>query len=388
MIAGAGIGGLTCALALIRRGFRAVVLEQAEALDPVGAGIQLSPNASRILIDLGLAERLEAAVTVPREIRVLRSHNAREIVRAAIGPGAAFRYGAPYWVVHRGDLQAALVERLQASADGALHLGRSVEDFAVHAHGVTVETRTSAGPRSEHGIALVGADGLWSQMRGRVGNETPAHFCGRTAWRATVAADLVPQEFREPITWLWLGPKAHLVHYSVRAGAAVNIVAIIEDDWQNPGWSEPGVRADILARFSAWAAEPRALLATPDSWSKWALFERTPLRTWTAGPVTLLGDAAHPILPFLAQGGAMAIEDGAVLADCLARRADRPASAFETYEGLRRPRTVRVARASRNNGWIYHLSGPAALARNIALQRLSGEKLLTRYDWLYDWRPD
>src|SRR6266487_310589 len=175
MIAGAGIGGLTCALALIRRGFRAVVLEQAEALDPVGAGIQLSPNASRILIDLGLAERLEPAVTVPREIRVLRSHNAREIVRAAVGPGAAFRYGAPYWVVHRG---------------------RSVEDFAIHAHGVTVETRTSAGPRSEHGIALVGADGLWSQMRGRIGNETPAHFCGRTAWRATVAADLVPQEFR------------------------------------------------------------------------------------------------------------------------------------------------------------------------------------------------
>src|SRR5438132_442240 len=137
MIAGAGIGGLTCALALIRRGFRAVVLEQAETLEPAGAGIQLSPNATRILLDLGVAERLAGTVGAPQEIRGLRSHNAREIVRATIGAGAAFRYGSPYWVVHRGDLHAALVERLRASADGALHLGRSVEDFAVHAHGVT-----------------------------------------------------------------------------------------------------------------------------------------------------------------------------------------------------------------------------------------------------------
>ena len=387
MIAGAGIGGLTCALALTRRGFRVVVLEQAEVLEPVGAGIQLSPNATRILIDLGLAERLAPAVVAPQEIRVLRSHNAREIVRGAIGADAAFRYGAPYWVVHRGDLQAALLECLQASPDGALHLGRRVEDFAVHAHGVTVETRTQAGTRDEHGIALIGADGLWSRIRGRLGDDTPAKFCGRTAWRAIVSADLVPLEFREPITWLWLGAEAHLVHYPVRAGAAVNIVAIIRDDWQSPGWSEPGARADVLARFSGWAAEPRALMAIPDSWSKWALFERPALRAWTAGPVTVLGDAAHPILPFLAQGGAMAIEDAAVLADCLARWPDRPALAFETYEGLRRSRTQRVAQESHFNGIIYHLRGLAAVARNLALGRLSGEKLLRRYDWLYDWRP-
>jgi salicylate hydroxylase len=388
MIAGAGIGGLTCALALIRRGFRAAVLEQTDALEPVGAGIQLTPNATRILIDLGLAERLAPAVVAPQEIRVLRSHNAREIVRATIGAAAAFRYGAPYWVVHRGDLQAALLERLRASADGALHLGRRVEDFAVHAHGVTVETRTRGGTRDEHGIALVAADGLWSRIRGRIDNDGPPQFCGRTAWRATVSADLVPTEFREPITWLWLGTEAHLVHYPVRAGAAVNIVAVVRDDWQNPGWSAPGARADVLARFSGWAAEPRALMAIPDSWTKWALFERPALRAWTAGPVTLLGDAAHPILPFLAQGGAMAIEDAAVLADCLARWPDRPALAFETYEGLRRSRTQRVAQESHFNGIIYHLRGPAAVARNFALGRLSGEKLLRRYDWLYDWRPD
>jgi salicylate hydroxylase len=388
LIAGAGIGGLACALALIRRGFRAVVLEQAEALEATGAGIQLSPNATRILVDLGVTERLAGAAVAPEEIRVLRSHNAREIVRGTIGPGAAFRYGAPYWVVHRGDLQAALVERLQASADGALQLGRQVEDFAVHAHGVTVETKTPAGPRQEHGMALVGADGLWSRVRGRLGDEAPAQFSGRTAWRAIIPSDLVPSAFRQPITWLWLGRAAHLVHYPVRSGAAINLVAIARDDWQSPGWSEPGAQADLMARFSGWAAEPRALMATADSWLKWALFERHPLRTWSAGPVTLLGDAAHPMLPFLAQGGAMAIEDAAVLAGCLARRPEQPALAFETYEGLRRSRTQRVAKESHFNGVTYHLSGPAALVRNIALKRLSGEKLLTRYDWLYDWRPE
>jgi salicylate hydroxylase len=237
-------------------------------------------------------------------------------------------------------------------------------------------------------MALIGADGLWSQLRGRVGEDAAPLFCGRTAWRATVSADLVPAEFRDAVVWLWLGAEAHLVHYPVRGGAAVNIVAIVRDEWQGPGWSAPGESAAVLARFSGWASEPRMLLEIPDSWSKWALFERPQARTWSAGPVAVLGDAAHPMLPFLAQGGAMAIEDAAVVADCLARRPEEAARAFEAYAGLRRARTLRVARQSRHNGHIYHWSGPAALVRNIALKRLSGEKLLSRYDWLYDWRPD
>ena len=170
--------------------------------------------------------------------------------------------------------------------------------------------------------------------------------------------------------------------------AVFDDVAIVQDEWQAPGWSAPGESADILARFSGWAAAPRALLEIPDSWSKWALFERPQARTWSAGPVAILGDAAHPMLPFLAQGGAMAIEDAAVAADCLARWPEEPARALEAYAGRRRARTLRVARESRNNGHIYHWSGPAALLRNLALKRLSGEKLLNRYGWLYDWRPD
>src|SRR5262249_53026318 len=251
-----------------------------------------------------------------------------------------------------GDVQPPLPARLRASRDGALHLGRRVEDFAVHAHGVTVVTRTRSGQSDEHGMALIGADGLWSRVRSRVGDDAPAQFTGRTAWRALVPADLVPLPFREPITWLWLAPQAHLVHYPVRGGAAINIVVIVQDTWQSREWSEPGAPVDILKRFSRWAAEPRALIAIPDTWAKWALSDRRARRTWSAGRVPLLGDAAHPALPFLAQGAAMAIEDAAVLADCLASSPDQPAAAFGAYEGKRRPRTQRVTVESRFNGTV------------------------------------
>jgi len=386
IIAGAGIGGLSCALALIRRGFRAVVLEQADRLEEAGAGIQLSPNATRILIDLGLAARLIPVVVAPEAIRILRGRNGREIARTILGAAVAFRYGAPYWVVHRGDLQAALVESLQAAPDGALRLGCRVEDFAVHPRGVTVQVRSSGGIGDEHGIALVGADGLWSSLRARLGDRTPVQFCGRTAWRAIIPANRTLPDPLGPATYLWLGPEGHLVHYPVKSGQAINIVAIVRDDWRDPGWHARGARTEILERFSGWAWGARALLAVPDVWFKWALFERPVLHRWSSGPVTLLGDAAHPMLPFLAQGGAMAIEDAAVLADCLGRGPDEPALAFATYEGLRRSRTQRVQRASRGNGRIYHLRGLAARARDLALHRIGGERLLTRYDWLYDWR--
>ena len=369
----------------MRSGFHPVVLEQADSLEPVGAGIQLSPNASRILVDLGLAESLAPHIVSPQEVRIMRAHNAREIARAQLD-NSEFRYGAPYWLVHRGDLQTALLDRVVASRAATVHFGSRVEDFAVHANGITVQSRTQDGLRQEPGIAFVGADGLWSQVRNRIVGEAPPHFCGRSAWRATIDAELVPPEFREPITWLWLGANAHLVHYPIRGGKAVNLVAIMRDEWQAPGWSESADRADIEVRFSQWAADPRALLAIPDSWSKWALFDRPPLRNWSRGPVTLLGDAAHPMLPFLAQGGAMAIEDAAVLANALARSPDDAAAAFAAYEGVRRTRTARVARESQRNGLLYHLSGPAVLARNLALQRLSGDRLMQRYDWLYDWR--
>jgi 2-polyprenyl-6-methoxyphenol hydroxylase-like FAD-dependent oxidoreductase len=387
LIAGAGIGGLVLALALVAKGFRATILEQAERLDDSGAGIQLSPNATRILIDLGLGSALASIAFAPDAIRVLAGSTANELVRLPLGQAAELRYGVPYWVAHRGDLHGALLHAVRSSPDVGLQLGTRVEDFAIHSGGVTVHAWTRSRPVEEQGIALVGADGVWSKVRARLGDAEGPRFGQRTAWRALVPASAVSEKQRQPVTSLWLGANAHLVHYPIRAGEWINIVAIVEDAWQQVGWNQPGARSEIISRFAGWAPAAQALLATPtDAWSKWALYDHAPLRSWTRGPITLLGDAAHPMLPFLAQGGAMAIEDAAVLARCLAKMPEDPAAALRGYEGLRRSRTARVVRHARCLGKIYHLSGPAAMIRNLALIAAGGQELLASYDWLYDWR--
>jgi salicylate hydroxylase len=224
-------------------------------------------------------------------------------------------------------------------------------------------------------------------MRGKLGDRRPPQFRNRTAWRALIAADRVLPQAREAATVLWLGPDAHLVHYPVKGGQMINLVAIVSDDRRIAGWSAAGRRADLVARFSGWHEDARALIAAPQTWLRWSLYDRPHPRPWGVGPVTLLGDAAHAMLPFLAQGGAMAIEDAAVLAGCLARHSETPAAGLRLYEGLRRGRTARAQRHARRNGRVYHLKGPAAFARDLALAVLGGSRLLGRYDWLYDWRP-
>ncbi len=387
VIAGAGIGGLTAALALTRAGFRAVVLEQAARLDETGAGIQLSPNATRVLFDLGLGARLRPLAVAPEAIRVVNGASGRDIVRVPLGLTAAQRYGAPYWVIHRADLQAVLAITIAESPDVTLRLGTRVENFAVHQHGITVEVRGTQGLRDEQCIALIGADGLWSTLRSRLGERRATHFAHRTAWRAVVPAAGLTDEFRESVTGLWLGRDAHLVHYPVKGGREINIVAIVRDDWHEPGWSAPGRQGELAARFAGFAPQARALIAVPDRWQKWALFDRRPGRPRTRDPVTLIGDAAHPMLPFLAQGGAMAIEDAAVLASCLGPDED-VVRALRTYERTRRTRVARAQREARRNSWRYHLSGPLGFARNAVLSALGGENLLRRYDWLYGWRNE
>jgi salicylate hydroxylase len=389
IIAGAGIGGLTAALAVAQRGFRVILFDQAQRLEEAGAGIQLSPNASRILISLGLVAQLRRYVVAPEELRVMNARTARVLARAPLGSVAEKRYGAPYWVIHRGDLQAVLIEAVRAHPDIAVHLGTRVVDFAFHQNGVTVSTLSSQRTGEERGLMLIGADGLWSSLRGRLGGRGEPRFARHTAWRALAPADAVAPDLRTPALNLWLGRHAHLVHYPVREATLVNIVAIIRDDWREPGWNAAGDRAQILARYPAgtWPAGARAMLAAPQAWRKWALYDCAPFSPWGNGPVTLLGDAAHPMLPYLAQGAAAAIEDAAVLARALTEMPADPTGAARRYESERRQRTARIQRAARRNGTIYHMGGAEAFLRTLALIAMGGRGVLGRYDWLYGWKP-
>jgi salicylate hydroxylase len=387
LIAGAGIGGLTAALAIARQGIPVTLFDQAERLEEAGAGIQLSPNATRVLIALGVADRIKPAVVVPQAVRLRAGGSGRDIAIMPLGAEAARRHGAPYWVVHRADLQSALLAAIASDACITLKLGARIDGFAPGPQGVTAEVSRREETGAHHGRALIGADGLWSRLRESLGSGTGPRFAGRTAWRTLAPSDTLPPSLRAQEVNLWIGPGGHLVHYPVRAGTAINIVAVTSDDWQSMQWSTAADGDEVLARFPPrlWASEARELLAAPLRWQKWALYDRAPSSDWGRGPVTLLGDAAHPMLPFLAQGAAMAVEDAFVLAGALARFTDDPARALRDYERHRQPRTARVQRAARRNDFVYHLCGLAARMRDAALAALGGRRLLAQYDWIYRW---
>jgi salicylate hydroxylase len=403
LIAGAGIGGLAAGLALARRGIAVTLFEQAERLEETGAGagIQLAPNATGLLIALGLAERLKPAIVAPAAIRLRAARSGRDIAVMPLA-GIAARLGAPYWVIHRADLQAALREAAAGEPRIALMLGARVDGFTIEADGVRASVRRGETAGEYAGSVLIGADGLWSSLRARLGDPAPPRFANRTAWRAMLPAAGLPPHLREPEVTLWLGAGGHLVHYPIRGGSAVNIVAVARDapagaggGWQSQSWNTSAARDEVLARFPAtcWAADAGALLAAPERWQKWALYDRppsarsAPSRHLGRGPVTLLGDAAHPMLPFLAQGAAMAIEDGAVLAAGLAHTPGDPQRALRAYEAVRRQRTARLQGGARRNDLLYHFGWPSGAIRDAVLRLIGGERLLARYDWIFGWRP-
>jgi salicylate hydroxylase len=385
VIIGAGIGGLTAALAVAAADYRVIVVERSPELSAVGAGIQIAPNAGRILAALGLESALAAAAIEPVALDV-RSGTSGKLLAAL--PAAAFResYGFPYRVIHRADLQAALAERVQASRDIALELGATVPQFLVNVDTLLVRIQGQRGIDVVPAAAIIAADGVWSTFRDHVPGAAHPTGTGRTAWRATLPADIAADLVAMDRTGLWLGRDAHLVHYPVSRGAAVNIVAIVRENFERKGWSAVGARADIAAHFRDWPKAALKLLAAPVSWQKFGLMTVDPLGAWTSGRLALLGDAAHAMLPFLAQGAAAAIEDAAILGRALTDAADIPA-ALQRYAAARRPRVALMAEASREAGRQYHQAGVMAFARDTAL-RLAGTKLiLDRNDWIYRWQP-
>ena len=390
VVAGAGIGGLTVSLALAARGFRVVLLEKAERLEEAGAGLQLSPNASRVLIELGLQSRLAGRAVIPEAISIMSARDGGEICRLPLGEAASQRAGAPYWVVHRADLQGALAAAVDDNPDIELRLGCQFEDVTAHAKGLTVMQRCGITRHQELATALIGADGIWSTVRQHLFPEVQPRFSGLIAWRGTLDATQLPREYTSRRVQLWMGPNAHLVAYPISAASRINVVAVVPGTWNRPGWSAPGEAAEIKNAFASyrWPGPARMMLNAVDDWRKWALFTVPEGAEWSGGAVALLGDAVHAMLPFAAQGAGMAIEDAMVLAKTLGEAADAAQipAALKRYGRLRRARVGRIQRAARRNGTIYHLGGPAALARDWFIRAIGPRRMLARQDWIYDWR--
>ena len=382
LIIGGGIGGLSAALSLVRCGFQVEVIEQSGAIVESGAGIQLSPNATRVLYDLGLAGALKEEAFLPERTEIRHWRTGRLIASNALGHTCQERYGFPYLHIHRGDLIAVLETAVRNDPRIQLHTGCRVTQFQDNGEHVSVVVNGTV----IQADVLIGADGIRSVVRENLFGPERAEFTGNVAWRMLVPLHRMSGVLVPPVAGLWWGPRRHFVHYLVRSGKYVNCVCVVEQgDWTTESWTEHGDLEELRRAFSDWHPMIQALLnaAPVESLFKWALFDRQPMPSWGRGRTTLLGDACHPTLPFMAQGAAMAIEDGAVLAACLAT-GESISEALMRYAALRRPRTSSVQQGSRRNATIFHLSGIKAWLRNQAAARLSERRLddLFRYDAL------
>ena len=384
VIAGGGIGGLATALALARHGIPSEVLERRPAFGEDGAGIQIGPNGTRILAALGVAPALEARAATPDALRIRDAATAHDLACFSLGRWIADRHGAPYWTLHRRDLHDALLAA--AIREPLVRVRTGVDVTGVRDEGDSVAAVARDGETVE-GHALIVADGAWSALRARAFAGATPRYTGKSAVRAVLPIAEVPDTLRNNEVHLWLGPDVHVVHYPVSAGEAVALVAVFDDGRIAGNWNAPCDRDWVAARTQRFAPPLQDLLARPEAWRRWSLLTLDTLPQFSAGRMALLGDAAHPVLPFLAQGGVMALEDAVVVASALVADPTDPARAFVAYARDRADRVRDVAAASRQNGRIYHMRGLMAAARNLALRHVPSERFMRRYDWLYGWQP-
>ncbi len=369
-VAGGGIAGLTAAIALAGRGFSVSLFERAERLEEIGAGIQLSPNAMAVLERLGVTRALEGKLSEPAALVIRSARSGAVIASLPLGKVARQRYGAPYCTLHRADLQEALLATARRDPSIGFHLNAEVRDVRPSETGIVF----TAGGLGRKADVLVGADGVHSRVRTGYFAYPGAEPFGRNAWRAVAPAANVAGLAPLDTTGLWLGSGAHLVHYPVRNGDALNVVVIAKEDQPTPP----------VANFGKLA---RRLIEAVGEWTSWPLLHLDAERPWTRGRVALLGDAAHAMAPSAAQGGAQAIEDAWVLAKSLAE-AKTPEHALAKFENIRRSRVLRVVRESRRNLNTYEMRGAPAVARNLVLGALPASLLTSRLDWLFGWRPE
>ncbi len=388
IVVGAGIGGLVAALALLQRGFRVTVLEQAEALREVGAGLQLAPNATRVLYKVGVGDACAAVACEPNDKRVRMWNTGKTWPLFDLGKVAREVYGFPYFTLHRADLHDILAAAVRAASPDAIRLGQKVTSIEQDERGVTV---TTARGETYTADVAVGADGVHSKVRAALFGPDAPQFSGIMAWRGIMRTSDLPAHLSEPYGCNWVGPGAHIVHYPLRAGTLVNFVGAIEKSgWEVESWSERGEMSECLKDFEGWHPDVATLIRAIEVPYKWALMVREPMDEWSRGRITLLGDACHPTLPFLAQGAGMAIEDGYVLARALEQYEGDPETALQRYEQARVERTGRMVRGAQSNAQRFHnkeLGSPEGA--NAYVQReFAEEKVMERYEWLFRYDVD
>jgi 3-hydroxybenzoate 6-monooxygenase len=382
LIAGGGIGGLAAALALAATGRSSHVLEQSSRFGEIGAGIQLGPNVFRMFERMGLTEAVEAVAFFPESL-IMRDSTTGEVVTSIPVGSAAFRarFKYPYAVIYRADLHALLLEACQRSPLVALTTSTRITGYRDDGDRVVVTTESG---EEYEGAALIGADGLWSGVRAQIVNDGPPRVSGHIAYRAVLPIDAVPEAWRPNSVVLWGGAKHHFVHYPLRRGQIFNLVAVFHSDHYEAGWDAYGDPAELSERFKDAHPQVKGLLEKIEAWRMWVLCDREPVKQWSRGRVTLLGDAAHPMLQYLAQGACMAVEDAVVLADAVAAAGGDFEAAFESYQQARYLRTGRVQLTARYYGEAYHAGGVTAELRNMMLGNRKPDQAFEGLGWLYD----
>jgi salicylate hydroxylase len=377
-VIGGGIGGLSAALQLLQAGIDVHVYEQAGQIGEIGAGIQISPNASRLLLRLGLKSAMDSVGIRPRAVHQRRWDDGRTLQFAPLGPEIEASFGAPYYHFHRGDLARLLADALPPER---LHVGHRLIGLDQKRERVTARFENGAAADAD---VLVGADGIHSRVRGLVFGPEKPRFTGCVAWRGLVPAERIAHLDIDVVSHNWMGPGGHVVHYWVSSGRMMNVVCVVErGDWTRESWTDKGAVEDVLARYEGWHPTVRGLIGAFPETFIWALHDRAELPRWSDGRVTLLGDACHPMLPMMAQGAAQAIEDGAALAALLKTEPGDIAGALLRYEALRKPRATRLQEASAANRTRFHLpDGEAQHARDEALAT-SGDRSIANIGWLY-----